>query len=245
MGTTGPPTGTVNFYNGTTLLNPTPVALSAGTASYVVPAASLTVGTTYTIAVDYSGDTNFLASTTSSTTPVIVGGLDFTLTPNTPTSQTVNAGTMATYQVVVAPLYLNTYPGTVSFAATGQPTGSTVTFNPSTVAADGGQQTITVTVQTAAGTAQEVAPSIGSKFAPLAFALFLLPLLGARRMRRQGRRLNRLAILLLLLGSTLVGAMMTGCGGGTIKSVAQDFTLTVTATSGNVQHTAPVTLVVQ
>ena len=73
MGTTGPPTGTVNFYNGTTLLNPTPVALSAGTASYVVPAASLTVGTTYTIAVDYSGDTNFLASTTSSTTPVIVG----------------------------------------------------------------------------------------------------------------------------------------------------------------------------
>ena len=35
MGPTGPPTGTVNFYNGTTLLNPTPVALSAGTALYV------------------------------------------------------------------------------------------------------------------------------------------------------------------------------------------------------------------
>ena len=137
---------------------------------------------------------------------------------------------------------IHTYPGTVSFAATGQPTGSTVTFNPSTVAADGGQQTITVTVQTAAGTGGSWPRPLAASSLPWPSALFLLPLLGARRMRRQGRRYYRLAILLLLLGSTLVGAMMTGCGGGTIKSVAQDFTLTVTATSGNVQHTAPVTL---
>jgi hypothetical protein len=193
----------------------------------------------------YSGDTNFLASRTSSSSLIVVSGLDFTLTANTPTSQTVNPGSTATYQVVVAPLY-GIYPGTVSFTASGQPSSATVTFNPPTIAINGGQQTITVTVQTAATVAEQVSPSMGRKLAPLTLALLLLPLLGAKRLRRQGRRLSRLVCLLLLLGCALVGAMMTtGCGGADFKSFEQDYSITVTATSGNMQHTAPLILKVQ
>ena len=239
---TGAPTGTVNFYNGTTLLNATPVALTGGTATYTANAASLTAGTTYQLTAEYSGDTNFLASQTSSSSLIVVGGLDFTLTANAPASQAVNSGSMATYQLVVAPLY-GIYPGSVSFTASGTPSGATVTFNPSTIAINGGQQTVTMTVQTVK-VAKLESPSIGRKLAPLTLAFLLIPLLGARRLRRQGRRLSRLACLLLLLGCTLVGAMMTGCG-AFIKSVEHTYGITVTATSGNMQHTAPVTLQVQ
>ena len=63
---TGAPTGTVNFYNGTTLLNDARRP-PGGTATYTADAASLTAGTTYQLTAVYSGDTNFLTSTSSST----------------------------------------------------------------------------------------------------------------------------------------------------------------------------------
>ena len=55
---TGAPTGSVNFYNGTTLLNTTPVLLSGGTATFTTT--NLSAGTTYQITAVYSGDSNFL-----------------------------------------------------------------------------------------------------------------------------------------------------------------------------------------
>ncbi len=240
-GTTGPPTGTVSFYSGTTLLNTTPAPLSAGTATYSTT--TLSAGTTDQITAVYSGDNNFLTSTSSGSS-IVVAALGFTLTVNAPTSQTVAPGGTATYQMVVAPLFGAPYPGVVSFAATGMPSTATVTFNPLTVAADAGQQTVTMQVQTTTAAAQ-ASPTFGRRLAPLTFALFLLPLVGASRLRRQGRRLSRLTALVLLLGCTLAGTMMTGCG-GTIKNAAEkSYTITITATSGTAQQTAQVTLVVQ
>jgi hypothetical protein len=147
----------------------------------------------------------------------------------------------------VNPLYGN-YPGPVSFTASGLPTGATITFSPSTISATGGKQTVTVTVSTPA-VAKQVSPSIGRRLAPLTLALLLFPLLGVGRLRRQGRRLSRLASLLLLVGCTLAGALMTGCGSpsgsGFFTQAEQTYTINVTATSGNVQHAAAVTLLVQ
>jgi hypothetical protein len=205
---------------------------------------SLTAGASNALEAVYSGDNNFTTST-SSTSSVSVAALDFTLAVNGSASATVNAGNTATYQVIVNPLY-GSYPGTVSFAASGTPTGASIAFSPSTIAANAGKQTVTVTIQTPA-LAKEVAPPIGRKLAPLALALFLIPLLGAGRLRRQGRRLSRLASLLLLLVCTLAGVMMTvtGCGGAAFKATLQNYTITVTSTSGNVQHSASVTLEVE
>jgi hypothetical protein len=237
--TTGTPTGSVAFYDGTSLLATVP--LTAGTAT--MSTSSLTAGASNVLQAAYSGDNNFTTST-SSTSSVSVASLDFALAVSGSTSVTVTAGSIATYQLAVTPLYAS-YPGPVSFTASGLPSGASITFSPSTIAANDGKKTVTLTVQTPAF-AKLVSPSTGRNLAPLTLALLLIPLLGAGRLRRQGRRLSRLASLLLLLGCTLAGGvMMTGCGGATLKHVLQNYTITVTATSGNVQHTAPVTLTVE
>jgi hypothetical protein len=234
--TTGTPTGSVAFYDGTTLLGTAP--LTAGAAA--ISTTSLTAGSSNAINAVYSGDNNFTTSTGSISIGVAV--LDFSLAVSGADSATVNPGSNATYQVSVTPLYGN-YPGPVSFTASGLPTGASITFSPSTIAANGGQQTVTLTIQTAA-MAMQVSPSTARKLAPLTLAFLLIPLLGVRRMRRQGSRLSRLATLLLLLTCTLAGVMMTGCG-GVFTQTARNYTIMVTATSGNMQHTAPLTLTVK
>ena len=239
--TSGTPTGTVAFYDGTTLLGTQP--LSAGTAT--LSTTSLNAGTSNTLNAVYGGDTNF--TTSQSTTSVTVGALlDFTLSVTGPASVTVFPGGVATYTVVTNPLD-GSYPGTVNFTATGLPTGSTASFSPLSIAANGGMQTITLTVTTPA-LAREETPSIGRKLAPLTLALLLFPLLGVGRLRRQGRRLSKITTLLLLLGCTLAGALMTGCsssGSGFFAQAVQSYGINVTATSGSLQHTATVTLVVE
>ena len=239
--TAGTPTGTVAFYNGTTLLGT--VSLTAGSATFT--ASSLTVGATNVLNAVYSGDSNF--TTSQSSTSVVVAPLDFTMTVSGPANVTVEPGGVATYQVVLTPLYGN-YPGPVSFTSTGLPTGATLTLNPTTIATNGGMQTVAVTVTTPA-VAMQVSPPIGRKLAPLTLALLLFPLIGVGRLRRQGRRLSRITSLLLLLGCTLAGAMVTGCasgsGSGFFTQAQKTYTINVTATSGNVQHTAAVTLVVE
>jgi hypothetical protein len=239
--TAGTPTGSVAFYNGAALLGTVP--LSGGTAT--MSTSSLTVGAINVLNAVYSGDNNF--TTSQSSTSVTVASLDFALAVLGAASITVNPGGVATYQVTVNPLYGN-YPGPVSFTATGLPTGATSTFSPSSIVPTGGKQTVTLTVTTPA-VAREVSPSVGRRMAPLTLALLLIPLLGVGRMRRQGRRLSRLASLLLLLGCTLAGAMMTGCGSlsgsGFFTQAEQNYTINVTATSGNVQHATAVTLLVE
>ena len=237
--TTGTPTGSVSFYDGTTLLNTAP--LSGGTATYTVSGYS--AGTTHQLTAVYSGDTNFLSSSTGSSIQLGVASLDFTIAVTGSATSTVSPGSSATYQLTVSPLY-GSYPGQVSFAAAGLPSTTTTTFSPSAIAAGAGPQTVTMTVQTSAA-AKLAYPEIGRKLAPIAFALLLIPLFGGGKLRRQARRMSKLASILLLLGCTLVGAMMTGCGGAAFQQLSQQYTITVTATSGNLQHTAPVTLMIK
>lgn len=237
--TTGTPTGSITFYDGATLLGTVP--LTAGAAA--LSTSSLTAGTTNVLNAVYSGDNNF--TTSNSTTSISVAALDFTLAVSGANSRTVLQGSSATYQVAVTPLYGN-YPGPVTFTASGVPSGASVTFSPATIAFNGGNQMVTVTVQTPAQAKLDI-PGSGRKMAPLALALLLIPLFGARRLRRQGSRLGRLASIVLLLGCTLAGVVMTGCGSqsGIFTQTEKNYSITVTGTSGNVQRTAPVTLTIQ
>ena len=122
--TTGAPTGSVSFYDGTTLLGTVPV--TAGTAT--MSTSSLIPGGSNALQAVYSGDVNFTTST-SSTSSVGVAALDFSMSVTGSASQTVTAGSTAAYQVVVNPLYGN-YPGPVSFAASGLPANALVSFSP-------------------------------------------------------------------------------------------------------------------
>jgi hypothetical protein len=100
-----------------------------------------------------------------------------------------------------------------------------------------------MTVQTAAGTASNLAPSTGRRIAPVVLAFLFLPLFGAGRIRRNGRNIGRLLCLLLLSGLATT-AMLTGCGSSSTPT-PQNYPLSVTATSGALQQTSTVTLNVQ
>lgn len=231
----GTPTGNVSFYDGTTLLGTE--ALSGGTAS--LSTTSLSAGTTHNITASYAGNADFAPSSTTASTAVIVAPLDFSISVSGSSSASVAKGGSASFQLVVAPTFGN-YPGPVSFAASGAPAGSTVTFTPTTIPANGGQRTVVVTIQTSATTARLASPALWHGLAPVSLAFLLLPLFGVGRMRRQGRRLSKLVCLLLLIGG-LAGAagLVSGCGSG---SSGASSTVTLTATSGSVQHSAVVTL---
>jgi hypothetical protein len=237
--TTGTPTGSVNFFDGTTLLATVP--LGSGTASYATT--SLAPGVTHSISAVYSGDANFTGSTSSTTASVTVAPLDFTMTITGPSTASTIPGQSISYQVTVSPLY-GSYAGTVNFAIAGLPPGASVTFSPSSIAANGGPQTITVTITAAPAAAVSHAPlSPTRRAAPLALALLLMFGLGA--VRRRGRAMRRLLSIMVLLAGAAAATLATGCGGGFFAQAPQSYNVTITATAGGIEHTANVSLNVQ
>jgi CSLREA domain-containing protein len=238
--TTGTPTGTVSFYDGTNLLGTG--TLAGGTANLNTTA--LTAGATNSLTASYSGDIDFTPSSTTASIPVVVAPLDFTLTLQGSVTQTVIPGSSVNYQLVINPIF-GSYAGPVSFTASGLPTGATATFSPATIGANGGQQTVTATIQTPALAALNQAPSIGRRLAPLTLALLVLPLAGAKRIRWRGRQLSGWFCLLLVLCG--VAAAVTGCGSpnGFFAQVVKSYDVTITATAGGLQHSTIVTVEVQ
>jgi hypothetical protein len=241
--TTGTPTGSVTFMDGSTQLGT--ATLTNGTATFTV--STLAPGVTHSLTADYGGDINFTASVTSTPVSIPVVGLGFTLTVNGLSSQTVIPGGSVTYQFNVTPLY-GSYPGVVNFAVSGLPAGTTGTFSPSSIPASGGAQTITLTLQTASATASNVASPFNGKLASMALATLLLPFAGMRRLRRSRTKLGRMICLaLLLLGGAISLGALNGCatGNGFLGQSPQNYAVTVTATSGSVQQTSVVTLNLQ
>ncbi len=241
--TTGTPTGSVQFYDGTTLLNT--ATLTGGTASYAT--ASLTPGASHVLTAVYPGDANFTGSNgPSSQTVVVSGTLDFSITPIT-SSNNVVPGNAATYSLQITPAS-GSYPSSVNFTAAGLPPGATATFSPASIPANGGAQTVTVSIQTASATAWLQLRNKGRTFSPIAFGLLLLPFAGVRRLRRSSWQWKRFAYLALLLtAGTIFSAALTGCGSGNgfFGEAPKTYAVALTATSGTVQHSTTVTLNVQ
>jgi sugar lactone lactonase YvrE len=238
--TAGIPTGMVSFYDGTSLLSAVPI--SGGGAIY---ATSLSGTTAHSLTAVYSGDSNFNASTSVVLSVPPTQVLDFTLADTSATYQTVIPGSSASFTYALSPTQ-GTYPGPVAFTVSGLPQGSSYTISPTTVAANAGGQTITLSVKTAAIVAQyhHQSTSMGN----LAWALLLLPLTGVRRLRRSSRRIQNLVTMMLFMIAATAGiAALTGCGSGNgfFGQAPQNYTVTVTATAGAVQHASTVTLNMQ
>ncbi len=232
-------TGTVSFYDGTTLLGSS--ALSSGAATYSL--ASLAVGT-HSITALYSGDANFNPSTSAATT-VAVSALTpaFTLS-TTPASISVSQG-----QNGVATLTLAanaTFSGPVALACSGAPANASCSVNPATVTlAPGGSTSATLVVSTTTEKAAAIpgnAP-FSTSSGVLSFALLAGIFAGWRSKRR-------LLLSLSLVVFIVAGIGLTGCGSSSpVNTVAKgSYTITVTATpsgsSGAVQ-TATVSVSVQ
>ena len=267
---TGPtaPTGIFTFYSGATPIG-TSTTLVAGIGSLTI--STLTTGS-QSITATYSGDANYLTTTSAVLTEVvedfslgIVGGL---------TSQSVSPGGVAVYTFTLSPAApATTFPSAITLTATGLPAGATFTFSPSSIAAGAGSTSITLTVQTAdTKIAGNVSPRIlmhnnlsqsevarsgpansgspptrqSSRLPMLALALLLLPLAG--RLRRTGRKLSRmLPLVLLMLAGIAVVAGLSGCGSqtGYFGQAPVIYTIQISGTSGNLTHSTSLTLTVE
>lgn len=229
-------TGTITFMDGSTVL---------GTATTVGGVATLTTtlsSGTHSVTAVYGGSANYNPATSAVAT-VVVGqaALDFTLTLTSSGTLTVIPGQSAPYTVQVAPTS-TTYPGIVTFSATGLPPGAIISFSPTTVAANAGPTPSNVTVQTALQNAALSIQSLGSA----TLALLVLPLAASRRIRRNSRRF--LFIVLLLFASLATATGLTGCGyngNGFFGQAPKTYTITIIATSANIQHSVNATINLQ
>jgi hypothetical protein len=242
----GTPTGSVTFFDGTTPLGT--ATLVSGSAAYT--SSSLDTGT-HSITAVYNGNADLAPSTSGLVSEVLQ---NFTLTlslrggSGSGGTATAAPGGQAVYDFVVAPVTGTGFPGPVTMSVTGGlPPGATATFTPDVIPANATSTPVTMTV-TLPATAAARPMGLPFRSAPLAaLGLILLPFAG--RLRKASRKLGRGAGLALALLISIVGiAAMTGCGGkpsGYFGQAPQSYTITVTATSGNLTHSTTVTLNVQ
>jgi len=225
----GMPTGTVTFLDGTNVVSNATVVNGGATGSYLAPAAG-----PHTITASYSGDRNFMPSTSSAMDMTVNAIPDFTVSVPNP-SQSVQGGLIANYTVVVTGQ--GAFSGAVSLAAAGVPAAAKANFSPPQLIPGTGSVTSTLSVQTTTAMASRE-PAISPWWA----LGFMLPLLMVRRRK-----------LWLQVTAIAVCVGLAGCGTRSLSVAAQpsqSYTFTVTGTGTNlagvvVTHSVVVTLVVE
>lgn len=224
----GTATGTVTFSNGSTSLGTG--SLSGNSASLATTA--LPAGTDSVTAV-YGGDGNFAGSTSNMVSVVVSAPAtaDFTVAAS-PASEAVNPGQSGTATVSVKPE--NGFSSAVSFSCSGLPTGASCSFSPQTVTPPTTTST-TLTIVTAATTA--ALHRNNNALFPTATLAAILCCFGLKKRRR-------LLMLLLLIVSAAGLGLVTGCSSAPVQVHPVTSTITITATSGSLQHTTTFTLTV-
>jgi sugar lactone lactonase YvrE len=245
--TSGVPTGRVTLLDGGSTLSVVPLSAS-GAASFTT--STLALGA-HTLSATYSGDANFLPSSTATADVAVGAASDFTLSATGTTTQTVAAGSAATYNFSVAMLGA-AISSPITLAVQGVPTGATASLNPSYIPPGGAISSFTLTVQTPLPVAlgrpsRPIRSGAASSGALLSFALLLLPAFALTGRRRAIVGLGFYTVASCILLATLA----TGCGNRVSTSSefanATTYTLTVTATATGptgaaLQHSTNVTL---
>ena len=233
------PTGTVTFYDqsGGGQLGTVPIA--NGRAVLTVP--FITDGM-HSVTASYSGNPVFPASS-SNAVSVTIDNLSILRVGNNNT--TILPGTTVAYTLKVMPQVATTFLYTVSFAASGLPAGATYTFSPANLAPGGATANITMTVETAKAALYTRTPS---PFWPLPIALgLLLPLFGAKAVRKRMRQISPLLGMTLLAAVSLAAAAsLGGCSGAGLFAARKiPYSISVITTEGTVQRSTQVPLEIQ
>jgi hypothetical protein len=178
-------------------------------------------------------------------------GVDFTLAPNGPTTQTIPG----TNGIATFPLLLSSVSGvttTASLACSGAPAHTTCMVTPSSTAL-GSAVTVSVVVQTgvahaAARPSRDELPGWLPSRAVVLVAMVLPWMCFARRVRRRWVTLMVLVVMSVVAGMGCGTARVVPTdGGGTASTPTPSgtYNLTVTATSVGVMRSVGLTLVVQ
>jgi hypothetical protein len=226
------PTGTVSFYDGTTLIGSGTLS-AAGVTSVIT--ASLTAGQHSAITAVYNGDSNFLPLTSAPLAQLVQ---DFSLTNGATTSTTIRLNSTTTYPFQITPLNGSTFPAAIQLSVTGTSPGAVITFTPIAIASGLGTTTFTMQVQDVylVQPVQSRNHTPPSKLAPLSLALLLVPIFA----RRRSKLTSSLRVGILLLAGLGLVASATGCGYS--EPVRKSYVMTVTATAGPLTHSTTVTL---
>jgi len=184
---------------------------------------------------------------TVSLTGTAAAAPSFTVSSTTAT-QTILPGSTAQYSINVA-AQNGTFANPVTLSASGLPPGATATFAPSSITPGSSSAISQLTIQTAATAAvlsPERSPHGPDRGSGLRLAVLLTPLFGfffaVRRVRK-----SWISMLILLLTCAGAATTLTGCGGGFSLpgSGVKTYTVTVTGTSGAVQQSTTVQLIVK
>jgi YVTN family beta-propeller protein len=225
-------TGTVTFYDGTTILGTGPVVNGAATFTVTNLAAG-----SHSITAAYGGDANHAAATSPALSLTINPAVtaDFNVINQTP-AQLIPPGASASYQISITSVNLP-FTNAVTLSATNLPQGATFTFVPSTITPGNAGATSTFTVSVPN---QSVALDRETRV-PLVLAFVLLPFAALKRARNKSHRL----LMWLVVSFAFMGSAI-GCGGGGYFNQPQKtYVITVTGTSGNLVRSTTATLTVQ
>ncbi len=213
--------------------------------------ASCTVNITFTPTATgtLSGSLTVTGSVGSPQTIALSGiASDFSLSSSA-IEGSIQPGASATY-TLTATAVGGSFPNEIALACSGLPAHATCSFSPASLTPGATKATTTLTISTTDSIAENT-PAVPARQKPMNGLWMQVQGLGLVGMvLANGKKRSKKAAILVLLVLLVLGMLfMSGCAGGTgiapQTGSPQSFSITVTGTSGSLQHTVPVTLTVQ
>jgi trimeric autotransporter adhesin len=242
------PSGSVNFFSGSTQL-PGTAFVSSGvnaTTGFAQGTATMQVvlpDGTDSITAQYLSDTNYSGSTSSAVSVTIAPDFSLAFTGNGGSVMNIAApGGSGTLTLTVTGG--NGYNGTVNFTkCTGLPLYSTCSFNPASVTGSG-STTLTVSTTAAHSSLKQSSPvmwAAGITGFPIAGLFFL----GALRRKHALVALLAFLVFAVALASVGCGGSNSGGGSGTLGTTPGTYIVTATGADANFNHPAQFTVTVK
>jgi len=231
-------TGSVNFVSGSTVLGSAPLtATTSGAYQAILNTTSIPAGT-YSVTAVFPGTANYSTST-STAVPLLISLASIQLTSS---SSSITSSQAVPGQVTLTVASVSGLNAPITFACTGLPANAVCYFNPpylsllaSPVLAPVAPTALTLTVQVNVPSGTPL-PPVSQLKATRTTGAFLACLLGLPlllRLRKSGRGLRRITLLVFCILLLPAALCFSGCGNSSASSITPNgsYPFTVTATS--------------